>query len=89
MSSRASSSASSGCVLQLPQRSRSAPSCRLTIIAAWSRCAPPERLGDDLVDQPQLLQARGGDAQRLGGFRRVLRAIFHRIDAQPSGEITE
>ena len=46
------------------------------------------RLVDDLVDQAELLQARRRDAERFGGFGR-LSADFHRIDAQPSGEITE
>ena len=31
-----------------------------------------ERLIDDLVDQPELLQARSGDAKRFGGFGRML-----------------
>ena len=48
-----------------------------------------DRLVDDLVDQAQRLQAVRGDAQRFGGFRRLARTVFHRIEAQPSGEITE
>ena len=30
-----------------------------------------DRLGDDLVDQPERLQAVGGDAQRLGGLIKI------------------
>ena len=48
-----------------------------------------QRLGDDLVDEAELLQPRRGDAEGLGGLRRRCRRDFHRIDAQPSGEITE
>jgi hypothetical protein len=44
----------------------------VTIVAAWSRCAPPERLADDLVDEAELLQPRGGDAERLGGLGGML-----------------
>ena len=42
---------------------------------------------DDAIDQAQVLQARGDDCQRLGGLGR-LSALRHRMDAQPSGEIT-
>ena len=41
----------------------------------------------DLVHQPQRLEAVRGDAQGFGRIARSL--VFHRIDAQPSGEITE
>ena len=70
-------------------RSASA-SARLSVaaIASVVAVAPPIGLSTTFVDQPERLQARRGDAHGLG---RVggLSALFHRIEAQPSGEITE
>ena len=43
---------------------------------------------DHLVDQAQFLQPPGGEAELFGRIL-ALSADFHRIDAQPSGEITE
>src|SRR5688572_13460280 len=39
---------------------------------AVSAVRTAERLVDDLVDEPELLQTHRGDAERLRGFRRVL-----------------
>ena len=48
-----------------------------------------ERLLEDLIHQPELQQPVGGQAHGVGGHFLLVRRLFHRIDAQPSGEMTE
>ena len=47
-----------------------------------------DRLVDDLVDQAERLQPVRRDAELLGGVG-ARSAVFQRMEAQPSGEITE
>ncbi len=45
-------------------------------------------LVDDAVDDPKRLKVGRGDLHRFGCFG-ALSAVRHRIEAQPSGEMTE
>ncbi len=47
----------------------------VTMIAAWSRCAPPTGSVMTLSTRPELLQARRRDAERLGRFGGEIRRL--------------
>ena len=51
---------------------------------------PAERFGNHFIDEAVLQVVAGGQGEGLGGGVLVCSlADFHRIAAQPSGEITE
>ena len=60
----------------------------VTIIAAWSRCAPPSGSLTTLSMRPSCFR-RGAVMPSVSAASGACSADFHRIDAQPSGEITE
>jgi hypothetical protein len=57
-------------------------------IASFGALCATKRFGDDPVDDPQLLQILRRQPQASAASR-IFSASFHRMLAQPSGEMTE
>ena len=72
------------------RRASSSSSVCLSVaaIAAGSRCAPPRGSGT-MRSISLCSSSRGAVRPNASAASRALSALFHKIEAQPSGEITE